>query len=169
MFLYMRGGGGVQVTTVQIAASGLTGTLTFDLRYTGNNGDSTTDNPSDNGLTFNEFDSSADDLLVEYTVDGTTWSTLQSFAYNTTTYASGFSTVTITLPSAALVASLQIRFSQGQGGGNGIDQWAIDNVIVTVTTPEPAAVLSFGLGGAALGFAAWRNRRKKPARKSAQA
>jgi hypothetical protein len=143
-------------------AGGIYGELTFDIRYTGDNGDATVDTPTDGGLTFDEFDASNDNLLVEYRVNadsGGTFQTLQTFAYNDGSYRTGFGSITIVLPSAALLSTLELRFSQPNGGGANRDQWAIDNVVVLVSTPEPGTWALFGMSVAGLG--AWVQRRRR--------
>jgi len=165
-FMWAHSNKGPNATTASFRATGIGATLSFDLRYTGDDGDTTfNETLSDNGITFSEFESSADDIMVAYSTNGSTFTSLQTFAWNDTTYRSGFASVSITLPSAALVQTLQIRFSQGTNTGKKAkDEWAVDNVLVTVTTPEPASWSLFGLATAALAFGI---RRRRAARRSA--
>ena len=158
-FLYAQGGGGVQATTVTMDSRGISAQLKFDVRFTGSDGLITVSNPTDGSIVFNEFDNASDEIKVEYTTDGSTYTTLQQFAFNNQSYSNGFGTVTISLPSLALRSTLQLRFNQASGGGANVDQWAVDNVSVVVTTPEPATWALFGLGVAGLGT--WVRRRRR--------
>jgi hypothetical protein len=159
-FMWAHSAKGPDATTATFRATGISGTLSFDLRYTGDDGDTTfNETLSDNGITFSEFESSADDITVAYSTNGSTFTALQTFAWNSTTYRNGFASVSITLPTAALVSTLRIQFNQGPNTGKKAkDEWALDNVLVTVTTPEPATWSLFGVAAAALGFGVVRRR-----------
>ncbi|MCE9637964.1 MAG: PEP-CTERM sorting domain-containing protein [Planctomycetes bacterium] len=160
-YLYFNGGN-EQATTVVLGAARATATLTFNLRYTGNDGDGTQNEIVTDGQTFQEFES-GDDVSVQYTVNGTSFTNLQTFTWNSTTYRAGFVAVTIHLPSPALKNTLQIRFQQPAGGTNR-DQWAIDNVVLMVAVPEPATWALFALGICGLGFEVRRRRAARRAR-----
>lgn len=163
--LYFRSNSARDAQTRIINTSGGDAVLTFDLRYTAGNlaGTSTSSTP------FDELDSALEEILVEYTTDGTNYTTLQQFSF-LTTYS--FGTVTINLPLAAWTTTTRIRWRQvgftvdPTVGALRWDHWAIDNVQV-VANPEPGTWALFGLGAAGLAAFAARRRRARAARRSA--
>ncbi len=69
-----------------------------------------------------------DDVLVSYSLDGSTWvpiSTLNEASYATWTQ------LVIPIPVAAMGTSTRFRWSQLANSGAGTDVWALDDVIIT--------------------------------------
>jgi len=130
--------GGVpnQITSVAVDTSSYdSAELTFNLRYTGNDGDAQVDNTSDGSVVFNEMDNSVDNVAVQYSTNGSTFTTLQTFTYNDTAYSNGFVPVTISLPAEAITPTLQVRFTQPNETGTDTtqDQYAIDSAVIVAT------------------------------------
>jgi hypothetical protein len=158
--LYFRSNGNRNARTQTLNLSARGAVLTFDLRYQ-SSGVGT-------NLPFDEFNTTGEEIIVEYTTNpgagSPTWTQLQRFAYNSTTYNS-WNTATIYLPSAAWTSTVSIRFRQVGHSGASYDNWAIDNVVVVVN-PEPGTWALFGAG--ALGLAAVAARRRRRARLTAR-
>ncbi len=69
-----------------------------------------------------------DDVVVEYSLDGATWTTITTL--NEASYAT-WTELTVSLPPAALSATTRFRWSQPNNSGAGTDVWALDDVIIT--------------------------------------
>ncbi|MFN8351677.1 MAG: gliding motility-associated C-terminal domain-containing protein [Flavobacteriales bacterium] len=69
-----------------------------------------------------------DDVLIEYSLDGSTWSALSTL--NEASYPN-WSTVVVAVPAVAQTASTRFRWSQVNNSGAGTDIWAIDDVLIT--------------------------------------
>lgn len=153
--LYFRSNGNRNARTQTLDLSKKGAVLTFDLRYT--------PSTSSTNLPFDEFNGTNEEIIVEYTTNpgagNPTWTQLQRFAHNSTTYAN-WGAVTINLPTAAWTSTVSIRFRQVGHSGASYDNWAIDNVRVVVN-PEPGTWALFGAGAAGLAVVAARRRRRR--------
>jgi gliding motility-associated-like protein len=69
-----------------------------------------------------------DDVLLSYSLDGTTWTTITTL--NEASYAV-WTELIIPIPAAALSATTRFRWSQPVNSGAGNDVWALDDVIIT--------------------------------------
>lgn len=114
--------------------------LTFDLRA----GNSATD-----GTTYWDNSESGEGVVLEYSLDGATWTNIQSIstvypAYNT------WQTVTVTVPDGAISSATQFRWRQLAHSGTNFDTWALDNlqiqssgqtIAIFTEQPEPELVM----------------------------
>ncbi|MBL0045866.1 MAG: gliding motility-associated C-terminal domain-containing protein [Flavobacteriales bacterium] len=69
-----------------------------------------------------------DNVLVEYSLDGTNWVALSSL--NEAGYPA-WTSVALALPVAAQTATTRLRWTQVANSGVGTDVWALDNVLIT--------------------------------------
>jgi gliding motility-associated-like protein len=69
-----------------------------------------------------------DDVLVEYSLNGTNWTTLALL--NEANYPN-WTPVVLALPAAAQTTTTRIRWTQTANSGAGTDVWALDNVLIT--------------------------------------
>ncbi len=131
--------------------SGGNATLTFDLRYL-NTG------AADVGA----FDAveAGEDIVVEYSTNGVTYTNIQTFSAADNTYAGGFVTLNITLPAGSFSSTTTIQWRQVNFNANNDDTWAIDNVVIkaNLVVPEPGTWALYALGATGL-LAAVRRRR----------
>lgn len=87
---------------------------------------------------FSENPDTNEDLVLEYRDAGGTWIALQTFSA-TAIANGGITTVTTTLPVAALHAAFQMRWRQTGGSGSDFDYWHVDDVVLTENTGLPPA------------------------------
>ena len=171
--IYFRSSSGTRAgrtATMSLARSDTTNSraqLFFDLRYQNGSGTGS----ANTGLPFDELDAATENIVLEYTLDGSAYTTLQTFAYNNGAYRNGFVTVTVNLPSATWASGANVSFRWRQLGfttGSDIyDNWAIDNVRI-VTNPEPGTLALFGIGAAGLAVRISRRRARAGARAAGQ-
>lgn len=69
-----------------------------------------------------------DDVLLQYSLDGSVWTTF--FTLNEAAYPV-WSELSVAIPVVAQTASTRLRWSQVANSGAGTDVWALDNVVIT--------------------------------------
>jgi hypothetical protein len=142
-------------------------TLAFDIRYIPSGGTVTAGNT---GPFRDRMDDSNDDIFIEFSTDGSTWTNVDTFTYNdsrmnTTTAGGAWYSASSSLTSFTFGGFTYFRWSQVNSPNNNQDNWAIDNVSITYSTPEPGTWAMFG--AAAGGLAVFVVRRRRRARAAA--
>ena len=117
--LYFDGGGARSASTFPLDTTG-GGTIGFDLII----GDGT------NGG--EDADLVEEAVFLEYSIDGVNWVNLEEYGVDDPAYAL-FNRVEVDIPTAARTTATQFRWIQPNNSGTGFDQWAIDNVDITVS------------------------------------
>ena len=85
--------------------------------------------PADTDL-FENADS-GEDVVLEWSANGTTWNLLTTFDTENTQFRDTWGMASVTIPAAAQTSSTQFRWRQLRFSGSQFDHWAIDNVEIT--------------------------------------
>ena len=106
------------------------GTLSFKIRA---------GNQSEDGW---NNDEAGESVALEYSLDGTTWTTWQTL--NTVYPAlSSWEEFSLAIPAEAMSSSTRLRWRQLRHSGNTFDVWAIEDVALVSAKPLPPAAPSF--------------------------
>lgn len=134
--LIFNGSGTRSATTIAFdMTSG--GMLSFLLKIGGPN-DTSTFEDADGG----------EDVLIEFSLDGSSWSQLQLIDTEDSNYRDTWGLVSLDFTGLVLGATTQFRWTQVTHSGTTYDNWAIDNVKLSnnVAVPEPSTLAIFSLG-----------------------
>jgi hypothetical protein len=134
------GHSGIRSATTNTVAIVSGARLIFDLRA----GNSATD-----GTTYWDNSESGEGVALEYSLDGSTWITIQTISTLYPAYST-WQTVTVTAPDGAISSATQFRWRQLTHSGTGYDAWALDNfqiqssgqtIAIFTEQPEPELVM----------------------------
>ncbi len=135
--LYFSGGTARSATTIPLDLSrGLS--VKFSIRA---------GNTAVDGSAYWENSESGENVLLEYSTDGVTWSTLQTLN-SVYPQLSSWTSMTVALPAAALSARTQLRWRQPLHSGSPYDTWALDDVCILSERPQPPVTPPFVLASA---------------------
>ncbi len=101
-----------------------------------------------------------EDVLIQYSTNGGSWTNLQVIDTEDATYKDTWGMVNLSITGAAMSNNTKFQWIQASHSGNNWDNWAIDNVSLTnnVNVPEPTTFAIFALG--MLGLASRRFMKK---------
>lgn len=118
---------------------------------------------------FEGEDSFGEDVVFDYSLDGTTFTQLEQISSagtaSGTRNVDGWASYSYNFAANSGATNVQLRFSQSANSGIGYDQWAVDNVLVTsmsAAVPEPAtwAMMLLGFGSVAGALRSTKRRQK---------
>ena len=140
-----------QATTIAIDVSG-GATIQFD--YRGGNED------IDGNIFWEDVDA-GENAVLEYSTDGVNFTaidTLDLVQFRDDSPVTNWLTYSAMVPAAAQTTATRFRWRQLNHSGFRFDEWAIDNVSITMATPEPSTWLLIGLAGCC---SVWVRRRRR--------
>ncbi|MEM7144637.1 MAG: fibronectin type III domain-containing protein [Verrucomicrobiota bacterium] len=130
--LHFRVAGLRRATTVPVDVS-LGGQLEFKMR---------SGNQSVDGNTYWNNSESGETVALEYSVDGINWNLIQSLD---TVYPSlsAWADFSIEIPAGAVSPTTQFRWRQLRHSGNNYDCWALEDLCIFATAPQPPGIPPF--------------------------